>query len=112
MSHMITPTQSRSSEAQKLIHAEVEVIRQRGELAGDPETLLLLDLLQEHKQGSDISLAIALQISAHIAVAAGLNKRQWVQQLLSRHACDDARVHKLWRALVEMHTTGELPWAA
>ncbi|MBI2816359.1 MAG: hypothetical protein HYX72_05440 [Acidobacteria bacterium] len=101
-----------TSEAQRLIAAELTAIRELAELSGDPGTLLLLDLLETQNDESAVSLTITLQISATLAAAAGLAKRQWMQQLLNRHATDEERVQTLWRTLVEMHSSGDLPWAA
>ena len=103
---------SENSVAQRLIAVEVRAIRELAELSGDPGTLLLLDLLETHNDHSAVSLIIALQISARLAAAAGLTKRQWMQQLLNRHARDEERVQTLWRTLLDMHISGDLPWAA
>lgn len=100
------------SEAQRLVALEVQAVRELAVLSEEPGTLLLLDLIEAHQQESTVPLSIVLQISAGRAAAAGLTQRQWMQQLLNRHATHQERVQILWRTLVDMHMNGELPWAA
>lgn len=100
------------AETKRLLSAEIKALRESAEALGDQETLVILDFLESHREGSALPLEIALQISARLAAAGGLSQRQWMQQLLSRHGSDGPRLEALWRTLVDLHVGGILPWAA
>lgn len=93
----------------KVLETELNAIRET-HVSADAETLLLLDLLEGRKETATVEMMIALQISAQLAAAAGLTKKQWLQQLLTRHASEGERVELLWHALVELHNSSSLPW--
>jgi len=101
-----------SSEAKELLGIEVKALREAAEKSTDPGMLLFLDFMEAGQDHWNLLLELALKLSARQAADGGLSQRQWMQQLLSRHASDRNRVETLWRTLVGLLERGQLPWTA
>ncbi len=99
-----------ASENRKVLGSEIKALREAAEQSADQETLLILDFLEHGQDVSSVPLKMALIISARLAAARGLSQRQWMQELLSRHATDREQLETLWRTLVDLQVDAELPW--
>lgn len=98
------------SEARNVLSKEIKILRETANGSADPETLVVLDLLEANQDHSALALELALTLSARFAAAAGLSQPQWIQQLLGRHANRLRGLETLWQALVALNLNGSLPW--
>ncbi len=107
-----TPLNTWPSETRNVLRIEIEMLDDARKACADPATLLILDFLEADQDHSELALELTLTLSARFAAATGLSQRQWLQQVLSRHASHLRALEALWQALITLNINGGLPWAA